>query len=128
MAGLNGDVTVKGIPANISMSFGDVMNDFKFGGQVHMEARKEKWGLFLDATYMSLGTDIDGARYRTGPDGIVHVEKYLDASINMDEWLVEFGGSGRACQGSHWTESRRNDACLTCSLVVVTGISTPTLM
>jgi hypothetical protein len=93
MAGLNGDVTIKGIPANISMSFSDIMSDFKFGGQMHMEARKGKWGLFLDATYMSLGTDINGTRKITGPDGIAHVQTYLDASINMDEWLVEFGGA-----------------------------------
>ena len=46
MAGLNGDVTIKGIPADISMSFSDIMSDFKFGGQMHMEARKGKWGAF----------------------------------------------------------------------------------
>jgi hypothetical protein len=93
MAGLNGDVTIKGIPADISMSFSDIMSDFKFGSQVHMEARKGKWGLFLDATYMNLGTDINGSRKFTGPDGIAHIQTYLDASIDMEEWLVEFGGA-----------------------------------
>lgn len=95
MAGLNGDVTARGIPGNVSMSFGDVWSDLKFGAQVHMEARKEKWGLFLDATYMSLGTDVNGTRKFTGPDGIAHVQTYLDASLNMDEWLVELGGTYR---------------------------------
>lgn len=95
MAGLSGDVTVKGVPANVSMSFGDVWDDLKFGAQVHIEARKDRWGFFLDATYMSLGTDVNGTRKFTGPDGVAHVQTYLDASINMDEWLVELGGTYR---------------------------------
>lgn len=93
MAGLSGDVTVKGNQANISMSFGDIWDNLKFGAQLHMEAKKDKWGLFLDTTYMNLDTSIDGARYRTGPDGRLQVEKYLDADISFDEWLIEFGGT-----------------------------------
>lgn len=98
MAGLRGDLTVKGVPADIGMSFSDIMSDFNFGGQLHVEARKRKWGIFLDATYMDLGTDVDGARYTTGPGGVLQVEKYLDAGIRMREWLVEFGGAYRFAQ------------------------------
>ena len=97
MAGLNGDLKVKNIPADVSMSFSDLMDSFNFGGQVHMEARKGKWGLFLDATYMNLGADIDGARRSAAPGGVVQVED-LDANIDMEQWLVEFGGTDQSAR------------------------------
>jgi hypothetical protein len=42
---------------------------------------------------MNLGTDVDGSRRFTGPDGIAHIQTYLDASVDMEEWLVELGGA-----------------------------------
>jgi hypothetical protein len=40
MAGLNGDVTRKGVEAKVIMIFSDSISDVKFGGQAHFEANK----------------------------------------------------------------------------------------
>jgi hypothetical protein len=75
------------------MSFGDIWDNLKIGSQTHVEARKGKWGNFLDATYMKLSTDIEGSRRRVGPGGVVEFETFLNAEMNMEEWLIEFGGA-----------------------------------
>lgn len=93
MAGLKGDVTLKGNDAKVDMSFGDIWDGLKFGAQTHFEAKKGKWGIFLDATYMKLSTDIEGSRRRVGPGGVIEVDTLLDAEMSMEEWLIEFGGA-----------------------------------
>src|SRR5512139_4117952 len=57
MAGLSGDMTVKGVPVHVSESFSDIWHNLDFGAQVHMEGRKDRSGLFLDVTYLKLSTD-----------------------------------------------------------------------
>lgn len=83
MAGIDGDATVKGIDSKVDATFGDIWNNLEFGGQVYMEARKDRWGLFLNPTYLKLSSD-------------AHVDRPIIGRINADltvkEWLVEFGG------------------------------------
>lgn len=83
MAGINGDSTIKGIDSKVDATFGDIWNNLDFAGQFYMEARKDKWGLFLDPTYLKLSSD-------------AHVDRPIIGRINADltfkEWLVEFGG------------------------------------
>ncbi len=64
------------------MSFSDILRDMNFAGQVHFEARKGKWGFFIDPTYLSLsqsGTLRDGR----------------DIRLSVEQWLIEFGGTYR---------------------------------
>jgi hypothetical protein len=83
MSSLSGDITTKGITAHLTVPFSEVFNALDFGGQVHMEAWKEKWGIFVDATYIDLSTSAQGVLPRRGP---------ASGDIGLQEWLVEFGG------------------------------------
>jgi len=93
MAGLSGDMTVKGIPAHVSESFADIWSDLDFGAQMHMEGRKDRWGLFLDVTYLKLSTSGEAKRVRAGPGGELELTTKIQADIGIKEWLVEFGGT-----------------------------------
>jgi hypothetical protein len=83
MPGLSGDVTVRGIPAHVTIPFSDILKDLNFTGQVHLEAWKDRWGLFLDITYMDLSTNAQGVLPRRGP---------ASGDMGMQEWIAEFGG------------------------------------
>jgi hypothetical protein len=78
MPGLSGDVTVKGIPAHVNIPFSDILKDLNFTGQVHLEAWKDRWGLFLDTLYLNLSSDAQGI-VGSGDSG-------------FQAWTVEFGG------------------------------------
>lgn len=93
MAGLKGDVTIKEIDASVDMSFSDIWDDLKFGGFTHIEAKKDRWGLFIDATYMKLETDVSGRRSFSGPLGRRTLEVLADADVSMEQLAIEFGGS-----------------------------------
>jgi hypothetical protein len=59
MAGLEGQVGVRGITAAVDASFIDILNDTDsvIGLQGHFEARYGPWGGFLDGTWAKLGAD-----------------------------------------------------------------------
>ena len=83
MSSLSGDVTVHGIPAHVNLPFSDTLQALTFAGQVHLEAWKNRWGLFLDATYIDLSTSAQGVLPQRGP---------ASGDMGMQEWIVEFGG------------------------------------
>jgi hypothetical protein len=83
LASLDGDVTVKGIKSSVNFSGSDVLNMLDYGGEVHMEAWKGKWGFFLDPTFLKLSAD--------GRANIPLVGG-IDVDVDLKEWLVEFGG------------------------------------
>ena len=76
--GLDGEQTVKGNTSDIDMSFGDILDMTNFAGQFHFEAKKGKWGLFIDPLYASLSADAD-----IGP---------LDVDVDVDLFIIELGG------------------------------------
>jgi len=75
---LDGDVTVRGIESSADVSFSDIWENLDFLGQVHFEAWKGEWGLFVDPTYLKLSTDAE-----VGP---------IKVDIKTEIWLMEFGG------------------------------------
>jgi len=78
LAGMNGDVTIDGITTEVEESFSDLVKNADFGGSFHVEARKGKWGLFVDPMYMKMSADEEvGA---------------LIVEIEVEQWLVEVGG------------------------------------
>jgi len=77
MAGVKGDVTVKGRRASVDTSFSDILDNLDFGGMLHLEAAKGKWAFFGDSTYVKLSVD------RTLID------------VGTELALVEFGGAYR---------------------------------
>jgi hypothetical protein len=93
---LSGDATVKGVPVHVSETFSDIWSNLDFGGQLHLEARKNRWGIFLDTTYLSLSSDGDATRVRSGPGGRLELTTQVDVDVDITEWLVEFGGTFNA--------------------------------
>ena len=57
MAGIDGDVTVRGRRASVEASFSDLLKNLDFGGMLHLEAAKGKWAFFGDATYVKVSED-----------------------------------------------------------------------
>lgn len=90
MSGINGNVAIKGIEANVNASFGDVAKNLKGGFELHYEAQKDAWGYFVDATYVNLSGD-------------GHTPAGASVSTDFSEWLVEFAGFHRL-----WTRPREN--------------------
>ncbi len=82
MAGIDGDLTVKGQQVSVDASFDDVWSDLDFGGQVHLEVGKGRWGAFIDPTYSELTVEQETAAGR------------IEAESSI--WLLEFGGFYRA--------------------------------
>jgi hypothetical protein len=83
MVGLNGEVGVRGLTADLDVSFSDVIKNFDIGFQVHMEAWKDKFGFFIDTTYSKISLKGDA-------------QLKFDRSINVKNvtefFLGELGG------------------------------------
>jgi len=58
-AGMDGDVAVLGMPAEVDVSFGDILNALDGGALIHFEGRKGQRAFFVDAVYLDLGEDLD---------------------------------------------------------------------
>ncbi|RJP66346.1 MAG: hypothetical protein C4532_16160 [Candidatus Abyssobacteria bacterium SURF_17] len=82
MAGLEGDVVVKGTTSAVDASFGDILDNLDFAYQLHLEAKKGKWAFFIDPTYMKISVDESA----TTPLGAT-----VDAELTSETWLVEGG-------------------------------------
>lgn len=78
LVGIEGDLSVKGNEVDIDVGFDDIWDALDFAGQVHIEAVKGRWGLFVDPTYMALSTD--------------KALKPATAEMELDMWVFEFGG------------------------------------
>ncbi|MEG6552044.1 hypothetical protein V6C53_17575 [Desulfocurvibacter africanus] len=106
-AGLEGDLTVGDREVDVDVDFSDILDslDVAFLGQV--EARKDPWGVFLQANYFKLNSDESEAR-AAGPLGF---ERQLDVDLETTLWLVEFGGSytAFAWSGSGFPRHIRGD-------------------
>jgi opacity protein-like surface antigen len=77
LAGIDGEVAVGRQTFEPSLSFGDIFENLDFGAMLHFQAKKGRLGLFIDPTYINLGSE------RT----VGSVEAELDVTM----WLVEFG-------------------------------------
>jgi hypothetical protein len=71
LAGLSGDVTVKGHPAKVDASFGDVFDHLEAGGAGRVTLGYDRWFLSTEVSYMKLGVSVPAA------------------SVEIKQWLVE---------------------------------------
>jgi hypothetical protein len=95
-AGLSGDVTAKNRTTHVSVPFDKILDNLDFGGMVQVEARKGKWGMFLQTNYLKLtptaslsrpaAVDLTGG----GPD-----VRQADVRNSSQMLIAEFGGSYR---------------------------------
>ena len=58
-AGIDGDETVRGTKASVDADFGDVWDNLDVGAQGYFELRKDKWGGYVDATYIRVTSDAE---------------------------------------------------------------------
>lgn len=69
-AGMKGTVQSGSLPAtNVDMSFTDIVDVLDFGLMGAFEARKGRWGLYLDAIYMKVSDSATVSRTGAGPLG-----------------------------------------------------------
>ena len=72
-AGLSGDVAVKGVPLDVDMSLGDILENLDFGFMGNYRVQKNRGSVGTDIIYLGLGTS--GERGR--------------AELDVDYWMVE---------------------------------------
>lgn len=59
LAGIDGTATAKGYSAESSMPFEDVITNLDMVAMLNIEARKGRWGGWVDGIYMKLSTEAD---------------------------------------------------------------------
>jgi hypothetical protein len=55
--GITGDVTTEGEKTDVDMSFSDILDNLDIAGQMQIEARKGRWGIFLQPNYLKVSDD-----------------------------------------------------------------------
>lgn len=100
MAGLNGDVTVKGRSAEVDASFSDIFDFFNIGGMLYFEAKNINNGLgfFISPTYINLEGDLGG--------------DLVDVDFSFDMLLIEGGVTYTVLDSSSNMNSSRSSATL----------------
>lgn len=59
MAGIDGDVGIRGLSADVDASIGDVLDNLDFAYMTHLEFGYNRWGIGLDGVYAKLSSDAD---------------------------------------------------------------------
>jgi len=80
LAGLSGDVTARGIPAELDLSFGDIVENLEFAAAGRITVGYDRWSLSTEVSFMGLGASTRAA------------------SVDMDQWLVEPTVGYRFCK------------------------------
>ena len=78
-AGMSGDVTVKGVNADVDVGFDKIWDNLKFGAMGSVRVGYDRWALTTDVIYMKLGAS-------KGP-----------VNANLEQWAVEPTLSYRVC-------------------------------
>lgn len=86
-AGLKGDLSVKGIDTEADASFRDVLSEFDMAFQLQAEAKKGKWGLLLDTSFLNLSEDV-----KLGP---------ANSDVTIKNWIVDVAGSYRFYENAY---------------------------
>ncbi len=101
-AGMDGHVTANGRRTGVDVSFSEIFDALDCGALVHIEARKEKWGLFVDPIYMNLGDSQDLTLIT--PENVVLTP---NAKVDLTMWIVEYGGFYQVAQWCPSDDSKK---------------------
>lgn len=86
MTGMTGDVQAGRLPkTEMDMSFSDILDVLDFGLMGAFEARKDRWGILLDAQYMKVSDSATARRTGPGPIGATLTAK---ASVEAEQTLL----------------------------------------
>jgi opacity protein-like surface antigen len=97
-AGLDGDVTVRGIDAELDASFSDILENLDFGAMVAYRGETEAWYLSLDAIYMGLGAskskggvsaDADFDEFVLEADVGLRIDPQFEAFVGARLWSLD---------------------------------------
>jgi hypothetical protein len=88
---IDGDVTVRGQTAPLSMDTSEILDNLDFIFTAHLEARHESgWGFYVDPLFMDLGVPFDG------PFG--------GGEVDLEMWMVEAMGMRRFGDAERYTD------------------------
>jgi hypothetical protein len=87
LAGVNGDLTIRGQSAHLDLSPTDVLNHLDVSFMGYFELAKPQFGFYAQPNYMKLSADGSA-----GP--------HIKANDDLQLWIVEFGGFYRIWQSS----------------------------
>ena len=80
-AGLNGTAGIRGVEAELDMSFNDIVENLDAGFMGFITAQKGPWTFEVEGVYMKL--DSEGAKSVSGPFGNVSVNGALELTSEM---------------------------------------------
>lgn len=102
MAGLEGTMGVNGVETPMDIDFGDIWDNLDFGWSSILEARRGKWGVMLDFTYLSLSDSFSPSfgAVPIAPEGFEMKMILLDLvgsyrAIGWDKGHLDFTGGVR---------------------------------
>ena len=82
LAGIDGDVTVRGFESDVDVNFGDIVDVIDFGAIGHFEAKKGRWAIMSDLVYLKVSENADT------PGPIIS-----DIDVEVDTLVLEVGGA-----------------------------------
>ena len=98
--GMSGNLSKGGRTLPVNFHLGDavdlVQDDLKFGIAGHLEARKGRWGVFLDGDYLQFKGSKAASRDVKGQIAAENVR--VDVDMELDISLVELGATFRVTQ------------------------------
>jgi hypothetical protein len=81
---INGDVKVKGVDANVDITYSDVISNMKFGIMGHYEGFMGHWGIMADGIYGQLEKD------QEHPGGAIPGKRQFKATLSLAELAVPY--------------------------------------
>lgn len=81
-AGLDGDVTVRGLTSSVDLSFSDLLEDLEFATQALFYAQRGPWSVAFDFSYLGLGESFDRP----------------PATVDADTYIAELTGGYRVAE------------------------------
>ena len=95
LAGIKGDVKAGRLPqTSVDMSFSDVFDVLDFAAMGSLEARKQRWGVLLDAQYLKVSESATSST-----TGSLGVARKASADITIKETVVAAAVTYRLSQG-----------------------------
>lgn len=70
-AAMTGDVTIRGVTADVNMGFDKILDNLQFGAMGTLRVSNGRWAVATDVIYMGLGASKNGI------------------SVDFDQWMIE---------------------------------------
>lgn len=78
-AAQSGTTSVRGIEADVDLSFSDILSNLEIGGMLHFRSQNKRWAVQVDTIYMALESEADG----------------LPIVVDFDQTVIELMGAYR---------------------------------